>query len=282
MSHTIDITKPLELFNPKTGETKDVPNTTYNKHRNYFDTYPVTVEYRHYRNYTMEGNAVITDNPWTIRNKVDVNLDLDLSKPLYVDGVRVYLIHQRDIDLAAFWQKKWDGSMGYVNVSTQTYSGIHSQHDNTTFYRRTKTNDGTQRKIIGTISNNPGEIKMLDLNKPLVVNGKDAKVIHKFDSGKLAVVVDGYGEVQHFNADGTRGFGGPPLKNKVVETFRFVNVRPAEAGTSPNNENNTAFYHKTLAAAVSGRSDYALAQVGGFRVKQTLIDGKVVKSELID
>ena len=266
---TIDLTKPLELYHPDTGHVVDA---TFNRMEGHVaNVSPKRDGWCNYR--ISDGVAQVSSNLWRLRNKVDVNLELDLTKPLYVDGVRVYLIPQKSLGAAGtihFWQKRWDSSYGYINVTDE--DGTFNR--NTTFNRKNMTNaDSSYARIVGTISNNPGEIKMLDLNKPLVVNGKDAKVVHTFPSGKLAVVVEGYGEIQHFDADGTRPFGGMALVNKVVETFRFLNVNP---------ESGRNVYHPTLEGAVAGRSNLSLSGVGGFRVKQTLIDGKVVKSELVD
>lgn len=272
---TIDLTKPLELFNPTTGEVRDA--TFHNRYPHVASRFAVrpSVMSSCWTDYHDDGTAVMRENPWTIRNKVDVNLDL--TKPLYVDGVRVYLTTSHDRDDVAFWQRMWDIDSGYINVSK--YRNRLDQVDNSTFMRKTLKHQVATGAIQGTISNNPGEIKMLDLNKPLVVNGKDAKVVHKFDNGNLAVIVDGYGEVQNYTSDGkTRGgtYGGQMLVNKVVETVRFVNVYPGR-----NTRGGSTHIHDDLSAALDGIGQQRKT-AGAVMVKQTLIDGKVVKSELVD
>jgi hypothetical protein len=270
----IDLTKPLELYHPQTGHVVDA---TFNHKECGGSVVNVQPKRDGWSCYNVsDGSPSITSNVWRLRNKVDVNLELDLTKPLYVDGVRVYLIPQKSLGAAGtihFWQKRWDSSYGYINVTDE--DGTFNR--NTTFNRKNMTNaDSSYDKIVGTISNNPGETKMLDLNKPLAVNGKDAKVVHTFPSGKLAVVVEGYGEIQHFDADGTRPFGGVALVNKVVETVRYVNVYPGG-----NTRGGSTHTHTSLSAAIDGIGQQRKT-AGAVMVKQTLIDGKVVKSELVD
>lgn len=264
----IDLTKPLELYHPQTGHVVDA---TFNHRECGGSVVNVRPKRDGWSCYNVsDGSPSIATNVWRLRNKVDVNLELDLTKPLYVDGVPVFLVRQRAANTIEFWQARWTKN-GYINVVRYD---DYSYTDNTTFHRNKLTITASDSgRLKGTISNNPGEIKMLDLNKPLTVDGKDAKVIHTFPNGKLAVLVEGYGEIQHFDSDGVAGWGNPALVNKVVKTFRFLNVNP---------ESGRNVYHPTLEGAVTGRNHISLRDVGGFRVKQTLIDGKVVKSELVD
>jgi hypothetical protein len=252
----IDWTKPLELYDPKTGEAFDalsVPTGGFRKKVIRTDGVRTT-----WVNYEDDGSPYIPSNNFRVRNKVDVNL-VDLNKPLYVDGKRVYPVTL--LTNAGTWPKMY-GDRPYVNIYTQ------DRHP--TFYTDTgenQTNPNSPR-----LSNDPNYGKvtnMLDLNKPITVNGKDAKIIHTFPSGVLAVVVEGYGEVQHFNSDGSRtgALFGSELKNKPVETVRYVNVYPEASG----------------GAQVSIYRDRrpVFTETNGVQIKQTLIDGKVVKNEII-
>ena len=272
----IDIDKPVEIYNPKTGEVRDVPTLKWfgGVTAGYFDTYPFCIN--GWRNYKKDGTPIGATNNWHLRNKVQ---DLDLTQPLYVDGERVYLVNsgfnRSSEENVIFWQNLWtrEGSYTqYINVTRHPDGS--GKGDNSTFVRKTMKNQSESCAIKGTISNNPGVNTMLDLNKPLTVNGKDAKVIHTFDNGNLAVIVDGETDVMTFRNDGEptgRTNYAKVLKNKVVETTRYINVYPGDTYTTRGTTYN---YETQQSVSKTYAND-------GFCVKQTLIDGKVVKNEIV-
>lgn len=129
---------------------------------------------------------------------------------------------------------------------------------------------------------------MPDFNKPLVVNDKDAKIIHTFDNGNMAVIIEGEDRVYTFEPSGqciTYSYGNYQLENKAVETVRFLNIDTSNATSDSRWGAFTGshFQHPTFESADQGRrcngnldKDYS-----GFIVKQTLIGAKVVKNEIV-
>jgi hypothetical protein len=61
----------------------------------------------------------------------------------------------------------------------------------------------------------------LNLNKPLAVTGREAKVIHTFSTGALAVVVEGESSVRQFSKDGypTDGFCNYLVNAPVTKVY---------------------------------------------------------------
>lgn len=115
-------------------------------------------------------------------------------------------------------------------------------------------------------------MKVVDVNKPVTVGGKEAKIVHQFDNGNLAVVVDGWSEVQNYNKYGqSNGEGCVVLVNAVQITERWVNVYPLL---------NQVYLHSSPIDAEKSYQN-ATGKVGAFRVKQTLHDGVVVNTEVV-
>lgn len=87
----------------------------------------------------------------------------------------------------------------------------------------------------------------LNLNKPLTVEGKEATIIHKFNSGRVAVLVEGEQIVRTFHkvtdwtrVDHWRDTSAPciELVNKPTRTIKYVAFYPQtgsvyEQGSSP-------------------------------------------------
>lgn len=136
---------------------------------------------------------------------------------------------------------------------------------------------GNGRHIYNDIPNVRNKIMpALDSTKLLQVNGKEAKIIHTFNNGNLAVVADGSEVVYTFRPDGTPLLeGGYRLLNRIEETFRFVIVCPEAYGSA------CRYIHKTIEASDTTWKIGNKYDNGAFRVKQTLHDGVVVKTELI-
>lgn len=112
-------------------------------------------------------------------------------------------------------------------------------------------------------------MKVVDVNKPVTVGGKEAKIIHVFDNGNLAVVVDGWAEVQNYNQYGqANGEGAIILVNAATVTEQWINVYPAPC---------TCYTYRTKADADNARGKANPS----FQVKQTLHDGVVVSSEVV-
>jgi|ERR1041384_450528 hypothetical protein len=291
----LDINKPVELFNTKTKQIVDLPNGLHEPLRNsfYLDTYPVvTPGDIGWRNYRMDGRPLVDRNPYILRNKKDTGVDF--HKPLYADGVRVYLVGPEvrpngDTRLE-FWTKQMTRPSGpYINLALEPYDARTggSQAGITTFNPQPdgawKPNPKFNERIKGTLSNDPNFNKKedtnmaLDLNKPLTVNGHEAKLLHKFDNGNLAVVVDGYSEVQNFDSKGRRiGDSVQILKNKVVEEVQYVNIYPGQS----DNVQAAAFIYKSLAMARS-RFSGSRDDGSGFTLKRVIRDGVIVSNEVI-
>ena len=123
---------------------------------------------------------------------------------------------------------------------------------------------------------------MVDFTKALTVGNKDAKIIHTFDNGNIAVVVDGRQSIYTYDNRGRYlsgdqyGLGAVTLKNKVEVTTRYVNVYPE--GTAMGSK---IYMYNTAEGAKSGLGG-SRERGTGFTVKQTLHDGKVVSTEIVD
>jgi len=212
-------------------------------------------------------------------------MSIDVTKPLYLDGERVYLVgngtrHTGESN-EDFWARMWLKPDGYINVSKLKYNGPNSQGAGSTFYRE----NGrvcTISQLKGTLSNSPKDNDMVDFTKALTVGNKDAKIIHTFDNGNIAVVVDGRQSIYTYDNRGRYlsgdqyGLGAVTLKNKVEVTTRYVNVYPE--GTAMGSK---IYMYNTAEGAKSGLGG-SRERGTGFTVKQTLHDGKVVSTEIVD
>jgi len=208
-------------------------------------------------------------------------MSIDVTKPLYLDGERVYLVGPECRDSGetaeSFWARQWEFG-GYINVSKYPYSGAYrNQPDNSSYYKATSKfykND----KLQGTLSNSPKDNDMVDFTKALTVGNKDAKIIHTFDNGNIAVVVDGRQSIYTYDNRGRYlsgdqyGLGAVTLKNKVEVTTRYLNVYP---------DNYSVYKYGSVSQANAGLGQ-SRERGYGFMVKQTLHDGKVVSTEIVN
>ena len=208
-------------------------------------------------------------------------MSIDVTKPLYLDGERVYLVgngtrHTGESN-EDFWARMWLKPDGYINVSKLKYNGPNSQGAGSTFYRE----NGrvcTISQLKGTLSNSPKDNDMVDFTKALTVGNKDAKIIHTFDNGNIAVVVDGRQSIYTYDNRGRYlsgdqyGLGAVTLKNKVEVTTRYLNVYP---------DNYSVYKYGSVSQANAGLGQ-SRERGYGFMVKQTLHDGKVVSTEIVD
>lgn len=128
---------------------------------------------------------------------------------------------------------------------------------------------------LGQLRNKVMPARKFDTTKPVVYGDKDAKIIHTFDNGNIAVVVDGDTKVHTFDSQGhPEREGGLMLTNKVQRTERYVNVYPNAYGYNDGN----CVIHSTLTYA---QQKGTMLGNGNFRVKQVLEDDKVVSTEII-
>lgn len=120
------------------------------------------------------------------------------------------------------------------------------------------------------------EMKMIDVNKPVLVGTSEAKIVHTFADGRMAVVMANNPNVLTFDKDGfLRGVG--ELANKVDRIEKFINVYPDNYGAGTVNQ-KTSFQD-----ALGGRGVVARRSCDrAFTVKQTFEDGKLISTEIVD
>lgn len=116
-------------------------------------------------------------------------------------------------------------------------------------------------------------MKLVDVNKPVTVGGKEAKIVHQFDNGNLAVVVDGWSEVQNYNQYGqANGEGCVVLHNVAEQIVRFYciwNDPPILIGSG----------YKTKEDAEDRRGNAPDRYAG--TLKLTLVDGIATSAEIV-
>lgn len=174
-----------------------------------------------------------------------------------------------------------DGTPAYYNGNSQAREGYHlvdipsKPYTDLKHIVRVYTNEGVHD--FGELPNiRNKELKMIDKSKPVQVNGKDAKIIHTFDNGNLAVVVEGMPTVYTFNKFGvviSGGRTGTALINTVEREEEFYNLYKREKPVP----------HLTLASARTGRSDGRgrFADFSG-TIKVVWEDNKLVSVEIVD
>lgn len=114
-------------------------------------------------------------------------------------------------------------------------------------------------------------MKLVDVNKPVIVGGKEAKIIHIFDNGNLAVIVDGWAEVQNYNQYGQHnGEGCIILRNVAEQTTSFYCIWNDIGLGSP---------YPTKEAAEAHRANSVSNYAG--TLKLTLVDGVATSAEIV-
>ncbi len=116
-------------------------------------------------------------------------------------------------------------------------------------------------------------MKLVDVNKPVTVGGKEAKIVHQFDNGNLAVVVDGWSEVQNYNQYGqANGEGCVVLRNLAEQTVRFLTLWNDTA-------NIVGSVYKSKEDAEDRRGNAPDRYAG--TLKLTLVDGIATWAEIV-
>lgn len=110
----------------------------------------------------------------------------------------------------------------------------------------------------------------LNLNKPLMVNGYDATILHTFPTGNVAVLVDNHQKIYTYRPSGQpiRGMDAPGLLvNKPTEKVYTLDIYPSTG----------MIYRRDDRRAQPCQSSYP----DMFSVIVTERDGVVVKREFI-